>query len=254
MENTDKLLKDYSDPEKGAYLGAIASIATADHEATEEELDYIKTLAQSADLSPEQEERVVRAGKEISANELERCLDILKTSDLRFSLVTDIISFAKSDGKYSEDEKKNIEQIAQHLDIDENQFSLLDLFVKKSSDSGKSGEEVTKPGFLSALGLDDKFKSAGIKTSSLTKGLLGIVGPMLIAKMLSGGGRGGMMGGRGGMLGGRGGIGGMLGNTMASGGLSNRQPGIGSLISMLSGGRGYSSMGNILPNILRGRR
>ncbi len=205
MENTDKLLKDYSDPEKGAYLGAIASIATADHEASEEELDYIRALAQSADLSSEQEERVVRASKEISANELERCLDILKNSDLRFSLVTDIISFAKSDGKYSEDEKRNIEQIAQHLNIDQNQFSLLDLFVKKSADSGKTGEEVTKPGFLSALGLDDKFKSAGINTSSLTKGLLGIVGPMLIAKMLTGGGtgRGGMLGGRGGMLGDR---------------------------------------------------
>jgi len=30
-----QLLQNYSDMEKGAYLGAIASIATADHSATE---------------------------------------------------------------------------------------------------------------------------------------------------------------------------------------------------------------------------
>jgi DNA-binding transcriptional regulator YiaG len=96
MDHTTKILKDYSDPEKGAYLGAIASIATADHQATGEELDYLQALAQSADLSPEQEVRVLRAAKELSPDELAKCLDILKTSDLRFSLVSDIISFANS--------------------------------------------------------------------------------------------------------------------------------------------------------------
>ena len=35
---SEKLLKEFSDREKGAYLGAIASLATADHTATEEEI------------------------------------------------------------------------------------------------------------------------------------------------------------------------------------------------------------------------
>lgn len=243
MDQTTKILKDYSDPEKGAYLGAIASIATADHEASGEELDYIKALAQSADLSPEQEERVIRAARELSPEELDRCLDILKTSDLRFSLVSDIISFANSDGKYTEEEKGNIAQIASHLNIDQQQFSLLDLFVKKSNDSGKGADEVTQPSFLSSLGLDDKLKSAGINTSSLTKGLLGIIGPMLLARMFSGSSRNRMAG-----------AGGMFGNRTSPGGLSTGMGGIGSLIGMLSGGRGYSGMGNLLPRILGGRR
>ena len=237
----DKILKDYSDPEKGAYLGAIASIATADHAATEEELDYIRTLAQSADLSPEQENRVVRAARELSATELEDCLDILKNSDLRFSLITDIISFANTDGRYSDEERKNIEDIASYLKIDQNQFSLLDLFVKKSTDSGKSGDEVAKPGFLSTLGLDDKLKSAGINTSSLTKGLLGIIGPLLLSRMLSGRGRNSVGRNAGGMFGNRPG-------SVANG------AGIGSLISLLSGGRGYPGMGNMLPKLLNPRR
>src|SRR4030095_10029798 len=97
MQLNEKFLKDHSDEEKGAYLGAIASIATADHVASEEELEYITELAESADVSEEQQQGVVRAAQELSGDELIRCLDILKTSDLRFSLVTDLMNFGKSD-------------------------------------------------------------------------------------------------------------------------------------------------------------
>ncbi len=185
MQDNEKLLKEYSEAERGAYLGAIASIATADHEASEDEIEYIRALAESADLSQEQEEAVVRAARELSSTELKHCLDILKSSDLRFSLVADVISFAKSDGKYSEEEKSNIEEMGKQLNINSEQFSLLDLFVKKSADSGKSGEEITKPGFLESLGLGDKLKGAGINTQRLSKGLLGILAPMAIASLLT---------------------------------------------------------------------
>ena len=67
----EKLLKDYSDMEKGAYLGAISSIATADHSASEEEIEYIMALADSADLSEDQKKgrstcsnRTLRGGVE----------------------------------------------------------------------------------------------------------------------------------------------------------------------------------------------
>ena len=126
----EKLLKDYSDLEKGAYLGAISSIATADRAASDEEMEYIMALAESADLSDVQKNAVSRAATELTGQELKKCLDILKTSDLKFSLVTDLISFAEADKKYSDEEKANIEKIAQYLGIDQQQFNLLDQFVK----------------------------------------------------------------------------------------------------------------------------
>ena len=58
-------------------------------------------LADSADLSPEQKQAVHRAATELTGQELKKCLDILKGSDLKYSLVTDLISFAESDKKYS---------------------------------------------------------------------------------------------------------------------------------------------------------
>ena len=54
MQTTPTILEGYSDMEKGAYLGALASIATADRSATEEEITYLQALCESANLSEDQ--------------------------------------------------------------------------------------------------------------------------------------------------------------------------------------------------------
>lgn len=238
MEPNEKLLKDYSDAEKGAYLGAISSLATADHSASEEELDYIMILADSANISESQKQAVGRAATELSGEELTRCLDILKTSDLRFSLITDLMNFGNSDKDYSEQEKKNVEKIASYLQINQEQYSLLDQFVNKTAEVKVQPEETSKPGFLSALGLEEKFKKAGIDWKNVGKGLLGIAGPMLLAKMLTGrrsGNRNPFASG--------GGTGAIQGKTNG---------GIGSLIKSLSGGRGFANSGGLLSRVLGG--
>ena len=226
----EKLLKEYSDQEKGAYLGAISSIATADHSATEEEVEYIMALADSASLSDEQKQAVRRAATELTGQELKKCLDILKTSDLKYSLVTDLITFAESDKKYSDEERANVEKISQYLGINEQQFNLLDQFVKKTAETQPEPEEVTKPNFLSKLGLDQKFKNSGINMSSLTKGLLGIAGPLILANLVRGRQSRGMSSSL---------------NPFGMGGGG----GLGSIISMLSGGRGFSRTGNMFNRV-----
>ncbi len=238
MEN-EKILKDYSDIEKGAYLGAIASIATADRQASEEEVEHLMEIAEAAGLSENQKQAVTQAATELSGDELKKCLDILKNSDLRFSLITDMISFAESDKQYTTEEKDKIEQVASYLNITKQQFSLLDQFVQKTNETEFEPEEVQQPNFLSKLGLDQKFKQAGINGNGLLKGLLGVAGPMLLAGMLSGGmrrgtsrsGLGGLGGGLGGLVGGR---------------------GLGSVISMLNGGRGFGgNTGGLLGRLFR---
>jgi len=226
----EKLLRDYSDLEKGAYLGAISSIATADRAASDEEMEYIMALAESAELSEEQKTAVSRAATELTGEELKKCLDILKNSDLKFSLVTDLISFAEADKNYTEEEKANVEKMAQYLGINQQQFSLLDQFVKKTVEVKPDMEEVTQPSFLSKLGLDEKMKKSQININSLTKGLLSIAGPMILANLISG--RRNM------------GTGSSLNPFGMSGG-----GGLGSIISMLSGGRGFSRTGNMFNRV-----
>ena len=250
MEPTTTVLEGYSDKEKGAYLGAIASIATADRQASPEELEFISGLCNAADISEAQEEAVMKAATELSGEELNRCLDILKNSDLRYSLVTDIIAFAKSDNNYSDEEMQRVKNISQYLGVDQKQFSLLDEFTDKAAANNVPPEEKAKPSFLSSLGLSDKMQKAGINSGGLLKGLLGIAGPVVLGSMLSGAMRrrgsgnrnfGGMGGG---LLGGGGGL--LSGGGMMSGG------GLGSLIGMLSGGRRFGNAGGLLSRITRG--
>lgn len=265
MENSETILQGSSDMEKGAYLGAIASIATADRQATPEEIEYLTQLAEAAGLSQEQKEAVIKAAQEITDEDAKRCLDVLKTSELKYSLITDLVAFAKSDNEYSQDEQKTVQKMADYLGVNQQQFSLLDHFTEKArntslADSETSAASSTTPNtltgsteepeqndFLSSLGLKDKLQSAGINGSSLLKGLLGVAAPMLLAKMVTSGlsrNRGGMFGGGGGLLGGGGGMfgggGGMFGG------------GLGSVFSMLNGGGGYRRSGGLLSRIFGG--
>jgi uncharacterized tellurite resistance protein B-like protein len=260
-QGTTTILEGYSDLEKGAYLGAIASLATADRSASEEELEYIEALCEGAELSEAQTAAVRRAATEtISDEELKRCLDVLKGSDLRFSLVSDLIAFAEADQNYSPEEKQNVEKVASYLGVNQQQFSLLDQFTKKAvqevpAQAQALQEGTTQPSnFLGGLGFGDKLKNAGINTNGLMKGALAVMGPIILAQMFRGGRRrGGMLGG-GSMTGG--GLGGMLGGGLLGGllgGGMSRGMG-GGLFDILGGGRGFRNTGGMLGRILGGGR
>ena len=265
MTEETTLLKNYSDQEKGAYLGALATIASADGTVTEDELTFLRLLGEAAELPASLEQEVESIAKSPSQISLQKCLDVLKTSELRFSFVTDIISFAKSDGEYSPEEQQRIAEIGKYLGIDQKQFSILDQFVDKANQAQKQGEDPTSQSFLNKSGFGDMFKNAGISPGMVT-GMLGMLAPMVIAGMMrrrGGGMGGGMMGGMGGGLGGL--LGGLLGGGMMSGGGmygGGRTGGLGSLASILGGlggrsrygGMGSGGLGSLLGGILGGGR
>lgn len=244
MNTSTPLLQGYADIEKGAYLGAIASIATADRTASEEEITHLAQLCEAAELSNEQQEIVLQSANEISGEDLKQSLEVLKTSELRFSLVTDMIAFAKADQEYSEAEEQNVQKIADYLGVSQQQMAVLDQFAEKTSGDNIDPQAAQEGGFLSSLGLNDKMQAAGINGGGLLKSLISLAAPMILGRLM-GGGRRSMGGGLGGMLGGgrSGGLGGMLGGG-----------GLGSLIGMLSGGRGMGSAGGLLGRILGGGR
>lgn len=234
MKESEPILEGYSAQERTAYLGAIASLATADRAASQEEVDHITALAQAAELSDDQQEEIINAARGISGTELKQFLDVLQNSKSKFSLIADIITFAKVDNRYTEDEKRNIKQIATYLQVDENQFSLLDQFVDKATQHPTAGEEVRKPGFLESLGLKNKFESAGINSGSFISGLLGMLGPLVLGRMLRGRGRSG----------------GVLSQSRSPIPSGGGFGGLGSIFSMLNG-RSSGGIGSILSRILK---
>ncbi len=235
------VLTGHSEREKGAYLAALASLATADRQASQDELDHLRSIAQNAGLSPAQEQFILHSATDISGEDLKKCLDVLKTSELRFSLITDLIAFAKADENYTDEEKENIEKIAAYLDVNSNQVSVLDQFVSKAAETGKTPEEVSQPGFMDSLGLKDKFSQAGLNMGSMGKGLMGMLGPLLL-----GGIAGRALGGRRRSFGGIGG--GMLGGML--GGMGGMGGGLGSLISGINRSRNNRSIGGLLGRLL----
>ena len=76
METDVKILTGISDEEKGAYLSAIASIATADSQASQLEIDHLIHLCEAADLSPTQLQLVLAAAKDPNNTNLKSSLDL----------------------------------------------------------------------------------------------------------------------------------------------------------------------------------
>lgn len=245
MSNETTILDGYSNLEKGAYLGAIASLATADRHASTEELDYIKALVDAASLSEDQSALIMHAATtDIADADLQKFLQVLKTSELRFSLLSDVIAFAQADKDYSEAEQQRVKQIADYLDINDEQVHVLNDFTSKAVNEGEqytkaeSGATPDAASFFGGLGFGDKLKNAGINTNSLFRGALGIIGPLLLARMFSGGRRGGTTSGGGGMLGGL--LGGLMGG--GRGGL---------LGGLLGGGRGFGNAAGMLGRLFK---
>jgi uncharacterized tellurite resistance protein B-like protein len=247
----ENILTGYSPAEKSAYLGALASLATADRHADEEELQHLSELATAAGLSDAEAKTILESAEDTSGQYLLKSLDQLKTSNLRYSLITDLIALAKLDDDYTEDEKSNIEKVARYLQVDKNQFSVLDQFVNKAAEQQPTPEEITKPGYVDSLGMTNQFAGAGLNMGSIGKSVLGFLGPMLLGSLagraLSGnrtrsGGLGGMLGGGLGSM-----IGGGLGRTGVPGGLGG---GLGSLITGLNRSRSSRNLGGMLGRLL----
>lgn len=250
---SETLLTGYSEHEKAAYLGALAAFATADREADTEELEHLREVAHAAGISPAEERNIIDAAKDTTAQNLKQCLDTLKGSDLRYSLLTDLIALAKVDESYTAEEKGNIEKVARYLNVNQNQFAALDQAVSKATAEPHKPEELASSDFLQSSGIQQKLSNAGIDLGSMGKSIFGFLGPMLIGglagKMLGGGRKG--AGGLGGLAGGV--LGGMLGGTNTGGGLGlpGGLGGLGSLISGINKSRHNQSMGGLLGKLFR---
>jgi uncharacterized tellurite resistance protein B-like protein len=250
MTQNDQLLQGYSGKERAAYLAAIASIASVDRQASNEEIDYLQALGKSADLNDGEMQQVIEAAKDSSNLPIQTSLAILKNSDLRFSLITNLISFAKSDGKYSAEEQQKVQEIATYLQIGQTQFHALHTFVDQAEEAKQQGQDVTSQHFLQNSGLSEMLQRNGISTNGVMRGLLGIVAPVILGRILNT--RGKSSGG----MGNTGGLEDILANSIGGRNQQSRptKGGLGSIFDAITGGRGYQGMGGLLGSLLGSRR
>lgn len=253
------LLAGYSDREKSAYLGAVATVAMTDSQVNDEEIDFLRTLGEAAQLPADEIDRVIAAASQPSAAHLQRDLDALKGSELRYSLITDVVSFAKADGHFTTEEAEGISKMANYLGVNEAQFKAMAEFVDHSATPVGGGVNAIQPEQLNSSGFGDRFKQLGIPPGAM-QALLTVAAPIVLRALfknrsannpMAGSGLGGLMGSQGGQGGGV--AGGLLGQLLGGfgGGQAARTGGgLGSMASILSGGRGYRSSRGLLESVM----
>ncbi len=243
----EALLQNYSESEKTAYIATIAALASADRSASEQESAFLTALTEAAQLSDGSTQQVLAAANDSTNQSIAQHLDALKGSELRYSLVADIMSFAKADGKYSSEEEQMLQKMAGYLGVNPQQVQALGQAVEQTQQQPPVHSVAEANSLFGGGGVGDMLRKAGIEPSTLAKGMIGILAPILISKVLAGrsGGAGaqtGTMGG-GGMGGGlMGALGGLLGaGVLGAGVLGGGQPaqaeqgGLGGLLGGLGG-------------------
>ena len=219
-------LQDFPEKERTAYLAAVASMATPQDKASQEEEEFLADLCEEAELSPPNRDQVIMEARNPTNDGFEHYLDWLRDSDLKYSFIVDVISFAKADGEFSETEKGRIHRMADRLGVSVEQYHALLEYVEKAQKA--QNEESTEEGFLEKTGLKQKFKNLNIPVKGL---LTGLVGSMLMRGVMGRGYR----------------RRGLLSRVLGGGGY--RRGGLSSLVGMLSGNRGYRRSGGLLSKL-----
>lgn len=268
----EDVFSQYSEAEKTAYLSVIASMATADRQASQQEGEFLSQMAQVMGLSPQATQQVAQAAQDSTNETIKASLDQLRGSNLRYSLVTDLVSFARADGSYANDEEAMVNKISAYLGVNQQQVQTIENVVHQTQQAQAQQPDEAPQGLMDSLG--DKLRSVGIPPQAALGGLIAVAAPMVLSRIMGnrsgasgyGGGLGGMGGGLGSVLGGGGspmggGLGGLLGGVLSSGvlggmmggggGSYGQQPagygvpggGLGGLMNVLGGLGGNSQMG-----------
>ncbi len=166
--------------QRAAYLGVIASLTTADRRASEEEVAFLSALARETGLPQQEAQTVVDAALDPDTGALQKNLAILKNSDLKYSLLHDLLAYAQSDGDFSPEEQKFIESLASALDISNDQYRAVNNFQRVQSTGGD----------VSAAASALRNTGVPAQSNGFLGQLIATLGPIVLQQILSRGRRG----------------------------------------------------------------
>ena len=192
-KTADHPIKKFSQEEKVAYLSVVASMANADGQVTDEEISHLRKACKNVELDPTGIGAVIAAAEDPSQAEIKKYMESLSSSELRFTLLTDIFYLAYADNKLTDDELENIGKIGSSLKIKVDQIAALRKYVeavRKAENAGSATDELKKLGgdvtaTLAATGVPLAAVAIsgsifGLSAAGITSGLaaLGILGGM----------------------------------------------------------------------------
>jgi uncharacterized tellurite resistance protein B-like protein len=143
--------------ERAAYLRVIASLAALDGEVSDAEIAHLRRACKDLELTPAQMGRVIASAEAPDKAMVRDAVRQLAGSQLRFTLLSDLLFIAHADGRYSEEERSEVAAVADALGITKAQRSAVDKYVTAVMKAGKAkgvgAEALKKLGGEVAAGL-----------------------------------------------------------------------------------------------------
>jgi len=139
IEENNHPLSAYADDEKKAYLCVVASLAAVDSDVTDEEISNLRQLCRKVDLSKRSVGEVLATAEEPRTAPIKEYIARLATSDLRFTLLTDMLFLAYADRDYTLEERTEVSRIALELKVTSEQLRAIEDYVKAFLDFKNSG-------------------------------------------------------------------------------------------------------------------
>ena len=154
-------LSNYPEVEKVDYLSIVASIASADGKITDEEITKIREFCTMIGIGEIGIGMILAAIADPAIVDVQPILRRLSQTDLKFTLLTDMLFMAHADDIVSPDEKEEIRKIASMLKITPDQIAAIDKYVatvistqnadRSESDWKRLGSEIA--GILASAGV-----------------------------------------------------------------------------------------------------
>lgn len=180
------------------YLTIIASMAGADVSLAPEEMAKLRELCRALELPERETQNILDTARRPTAS-IERHLDALKASPLRFALLSDCLSLAYADGEYAKSERKEIASLANALDVSSEQLAALEECARAVAEAHAKehpadwkatseklaanlagvGIPIAAVGALSAVGLSTAGISTGAAALAMGLGLASGLGAVL---------------------------------------------------------------------------
>lgn len=123
-------LANYPEVERVDYLCIVASIAAADGKVTDDEITKIREFCNAIGIGEIGLGMIIAGVGDPSVIEIEPTLTRLSKSDLRFTLLTDMLFMAYADGIFVPGEEEEILRIASMLNINQKQINAMNKYVE----------------------------------------------------------------------------------------------------------------------------
>ncbi len=177
---SQNLLINYPQPLRVSYLTVLASVASANHDNSEEEIIFMQQICALSEVGEAGIREVEAAMKQADQARLKTHLTALKESDLKFSLMADMINLAYADGNIDAQETAQIKKLNTLLGLTDDQFSTISKYVEEANHEVEAQEGNPAMlglagggnplNFLAKSGLADMFKKSNIPTNNFESG------------------------------------------------------------------------------------